>query len=144
LIPDIIIAIENLIIAILITLASHRVKTMKHVVFFLILFFGSGIAANAQWVPDLGNGKYKNPVIFADYSAPDVIRVDDDFYMVASSFNCMPGIPVLRSRDLVNWKIIGHVYDRLPLEKYEKPVHGQGSWPPSIRYQKGLFYRSDH
>jgi beta-xylosidase len=91
-------------------------------------------------VPDLGNGKYKNPVIYADYSDPDVIRVDDDFYMVASSFNCMPGIPVLHSRDLVNWKIIGHVYDRLPLEKYNKPVHGQGSWAPSIRYHNGLFY----
>ena len=70
-----------------------------------------------DWVPDLGNGKYKNPVLFADYSDPDVIRVGDDFYLVASSFNCMPGIPVLRSKDLVNWKIIGHVYERLPFEK---------------------------
>ncbi|MFC1841172.1 glycoside hydrolase 43 family protein [Thermodesulfobacteriota bacterium] len=113
---------------------------MKHIVFCLILFFASCIIASAQWVPDLGNGNYKNPVIFADYSDPDVIRVDDHFYMVASSFNCIPGIPVLHSRDLVNWKIIGHVYDRLPLEKYEKPVHGQGSWAPSIRYHNGLFY----
>ena len=92
------------------------------------------------WVPDLGNGKYKNPILYADYSDPDVIRVNDDFYMVASSFNAMPGIPVLHSKDLVNWKIIGHVYDRLPFEKYDKPAHGQGSWAPSIRYHENMFY----
>jgi beta-xylosidase len=113
---------------------------MKFIAYFLIPFFMICSNATAQWMPDLGNGKYKNPVIFADYSDPDVIRVEDDFYMVASSFNCMPGIPVLHSKDLVNWKIIGHVYDSLPLEKYEKPFHGQGSWAPSIRYHKGLFY----
>lgn len=113
---------------------------MKRIIFSIILVFSTCITATAQWVPDLGNGRYKNPVIFADYSDPDVIRVEEDFYMVSSSFNCMPGIPVLHSRDLVNWKIIGHVYERLPLEKYDKPVHGQGSWAPSIRYHNGLFY----
>ncbi len=112
---------------------------MKYI-FGLILIFSTCTAADAQWVPELEKGKYKNPVIYADYSDPDVIRVEDDFYMVASSFNCMPGIPVLHSRDLINWKIIGHVYSRLPLEKYDKPVHGQGSWAPSIRYHNGLFY----
>ena len=105
----------------------------------LILIFPFVLMARI-WTPDPGNGRYKNPVIFADYSDPDVIRVEDNFYMVASSFNCMPGIPVLHSRDLVNWSIIGHVYKRLPLEKYNKPVHGQGSWAPSIRYHDGLFY----
>ncbi len=101
----------------------------------------SGVKLYSQgWIPDLQNNKYKNPIIFADYSDPDMIRVDDDFYMVASSFNCMPGIPVLHSKDLVNWKIIGHVYERLPFEKYDKPVHGEGSWAPSIRYVNGLFY----
>ncbi|HET8655568.1 MAG TPA: glycoside hydrolase 43 family protein [Longimicrobiaceae bacterium] len=92
------------------------------------------------WVPDLGNGGYRNPVLFADYSDPDVIRVGDDFYLVASSFTAMPGIPVLHSKDLVNWEIIGHVYDRLPLQKYDKPQHGDGSWAPTIRYHNGLFY----
>jgi beta-xylosidase len=97
--------------------------------------------AGAQaWTPDLGNGRYKNPVLFADYSDPDVIRVGDDFYMVASSFNAMPGIPVLHSKDLVNWEIIGHVYQRLPFERYDKPAHGEGSWAPTIRYHAGRFY----
>ena len=113
---------------------------MKFIISLLIFIFMSSFNATAQWVPDMGNNDYKNPIIYADYSDPDVIRVEDDFYMVSSSFNCMPGIPVLHSRDLVNWKIIGHVYEKLPLEKYDKPVHGQGSWAPSIRYHNGLFY----
>jgi beta-xylosidase len=113
---------------------------MKLCSLFFIILFISGFNTLAQSVPDIENKKYKNPIIFADYSDPDVIRVEDDFYMVASSFNCMPGIPVLHSRDLVNWRIIGHVYEGLPLEKYDKPVHGQGSWAPSIRYHDGMFY----
>lgn len=51
------------------------------------------------WVADLGNGKYQNPIIYADYSDPDVVRVGDDFYMTASSFNCVPGLPILHSKD---------------------------------------------
>jgi len=92
------------------------------------------------WISDLGNGIYKNPILYADYSDPDVIRVGDDYWMIASSFNCMPGIPLLHSYDLVNWEIVNHIYDRLPLQKYEHPVHGQGSWAPSIRYHEGMFY----
>jgi beta-xylosidase len=105
----------------------------------ILLVFGVNLSAQT-WIADLGNGRYKNPVLFADYSDPDVVRVGDDFYMVASSFNCMPGIPVLHSKDLVNWRIIGYVYERLPFEKYDKPAHGQGSWAPSLRYHNGLFY----
>jgi beta-xylosidase len=98
-------------------------------------------SAQAQvWMPDQGNGSYKNPIIYADYSDPDVIRVGSDYYMVASSFNCQPGIPVLHSKDLVNWKIINYVYTSLPLQRYDKMQPGQGSWAPSIRYHKGLFY----
>lgn len=92
------------------------------------------------WSPDLGDGNFKNPIVFADYSDPDLIRVNDDFYMVSSSFNCMPGIPILHSKDMVNWKIINHVYQSLPLEKYNKPAHGEGCWAPSIRYHDDKFY----
>src|SRR3972149_4359679 len=113
-------------------------KTLLLLFIFQNIFCLCIIAQN--WEPDLGNGKYKNPVIFADYSDPDVIRVGGDFYLVASSFTCMPGIPVLHSNDLVNWKIINHVYKNLPLEKYDKPVHGEGSWAPSIRYHNNKYY----
>ena len=108
---------------------------MKSIIFYHIYYLLLTASVFAQgWVPDLGNGRYKNPILFADYSDPDVIRVEDDFYMVASSFNVMPGIPVLQSKDLVNWTIIGHVCDRLPFEEFDKPNNGRGSWAPSIRY----------
>ncbi len=113
---------------------------IKRLLLFIVLLILFSPLSAQSWQPDLGNGRYKNPIIFADYSDPDVIRVENDFYLVASSFNCMPGIPILHSKDLVNWRIIGHVYDRLLFEKYDKPVHGHGSWAPSIRYQDGLFY----
>jgi beta-xylosidase len=93
------------------------------------------------WVADNGDGTYRNPILHADYSDPDVIRVGDDFYMTASSFNCVPGLPVLHSKDLVNWSIIGHVYQQQPpLDVFGTPQHGSGAWAPAIRYHKGKFY----
>ncbi len=93
------------------------------------------------WVADNGDGTYKNPIIHADYSDPDAIRVGDDFYMTASSFNAAPGLPILHSKDLVNWSLMGHVFTRqTPREVFNKPQHGNGVWAPSIRYHKGEFY----
>ncbi|WP_207534524.1 glycoside hydrolase family 43 protein [Desertivirga arenae] len=117
---------------------------MKQRIFFYLFLIAALCATrrvNAQvWIPDNGDGTYKNPIIYADYSDPDVIRVGDNYYMVASSFTCQPGIPVLHSKDLVNWRIINYVYDRLPLQKYDQVQHGQGSWAPSIRYYKGTYF----
>jgi beta-xylosidase len=112
---------------------------MKNALFLLAMLF-SNLAVSSPWISDLGNGHFKNPVLFADYSDPDIVKVGDDFYLVASSFNAMPGIPVLHSKDLVNWKIIGHIYNRLPFEKHDRQAHGLGSWAPAINYHKGLFY----
>jgi beta-xylosidase len=96
---------------------------------------------SAVWCPDKGDGTYKNPIIFADYSDPDVIRVGDDFYMTASSFSCFPGLPILHSKDLVNWTIIGHALRKHPVaEQFAKPFHGGGIWAPAIRYHDGMFY----
>lgn len=93
------------------------------------------------WVADLGNGKYKNPVLNADYSDPDAIRVGDDYYMIASSFDGVPGLPILHSKDLVNWSIIGHALIRqIPEAHFSKTQHGNGVWAPAIRYHKGEFY----
>lgn len=93
------------------------------------------------WVSDLGNGKYKNPIIYADYSDPDVCRVGDDYYMTASSFNCIPGLPILHSKDLVNWEIINYAVERLePATQFDLPSHGNGIWAPSIRHHNGEFY----
>jgi beta-xylosidase len=93
------------------------------------------------WVPDNGNGTYKNPILNADYSDPDAIRVGNDFYMVSSSFEDVPGLPILHSKDLVNWTIIGHGLQQLIPEKhFSIPRHGDGVWAPAIRYHKGEFY----
>jgi beta-xylosidase len=106
-----------------------------------VIFF-TGFHLNAQaWQADQGDGTYRNPVIYADYSDPDVIRVGSDFYMVSSSFNCVPGLPVLHSRDMVNWKIINHVFDRMPPEEvFSKVQHGGGAWAPALRYHRGKYY----
>ena len=99
------------------------------------------VEVSEVWQADLGNGHYKNPVIHADYSDPDVIRVGDDYYMTASSFEDVPGLPILHSRDLVNWKLVGHALKRLvPEDYYSIPRHGGGVWAPSIRYHKGEFW----
>lgn len=93
------------------------------------------------WVADNKDGTYKNPILFADYSDPDVCRVGDDYYMTASSFNVAPGLPILHSKDLVNWSLIGHALERQPpVDHFSKPQHGNGVWAPAIRYRNGEFY----
>ena len=89
---------------------------------------------------DLGNGTYQNPVLYGDYSDPDVIRVGSDYYMVSSSFCNSPAIPLLHSKDLVNWKVINYVCQHVPGKRYRNPIHGCGVWAPSIRYHKNEFY----
>lgn len=98
-------------------------------------------AVSKVWVADLGNGSYKNPILHADYSDPDICQVGDNFYMTASSFNAAPGLPILHSKDLVNWQLIGHALDRQPpFEHFARPQHGNGVWAPAIRHHKGEFY----
>lgn len=95
--------------------------------------------ALAPWLPDNGDGTYTNPIIHADYSDPDVIRVGDDYYMTSSSFSHFPGLPILHSRDLVNWTIIGHAVHEYPSPEFRVPQHGMGIWAPSLRYRNGEF-----
>lgn len=93
------------------------------------------------WVADKGDGTYRNPILYADYSDPDAIRVGDDYYLVASSFDAVPGLPILHSKDLVNWTILGHALKQQPpYDVYSKPQHGNGVWAPAIRYHKGEYY----
>ena len=93
------------------------------------------------WVADMGDGRYQNPVLHADYSDPDVIRVGNDYYLIASSFNAAPGLPILHSKDLVNWSIIGHAFNQqYPLDHFRKVQHGNGVWAPAIRFHNNEFY----
>lgn len=112
----------------------------------LLMMLALPMAALAQyksqvWSPDNGNGTYTNPVINADYSDPDVCVAGEDYYLTASSFNCIPGLPILHSKDLVNWEIVGHAVKELePKQVFDRPSHGNGIWAPSIRYHNGEFY----
>ncbi|CAJ1315314.1 glycoside hydrolase family 43 protein [Paenibacillus nuruki] len=87
---------------------------------------------------------YTNPIIHEDYSDPDAIAVGDDFYMVASSFAHVPGLPLLHSTDLVHWKLIHYILPKLEFlegsSDYDQPRHGEGVWAPSLRYQNGRFW----
>ena len=94
---------------------------------------------------DLGNGSYRNYIIYSDYSDPDVIRVGEDYYMISSTFHFNPGITILHSKDMVNWELTGHVID--DLSKLHRDFsframggYGDGIWAPSLRYHEGRFY----
>lgn len=92
------------------------------------------------WNADLGKN-FKNPILYADYSDPDAIRVGDDYYMTASSFNETPGLPILHSRDMVNWQLVNHAIKELvPTDHFSLPKRGDGVWAPSMRFHKGEFY----
>jgi beta-xylosidase len=113
--------------------------------------------AAAGAVPGMAATTYRNPILYADYSDPDVIRAGKDYYLAASSFHFSPGLPILHSRDLVHWSILGHVLPKLTFapeydmpgpfalnDATSKPTIGTryagGVWAPSLRYHKGLFY----
>ena len=119
---------------------------MRKIISVCLLLLATAVMAQQDyrsevWSPDNGDGTYTNPVINADYSDPDVCVVGDDYYLTASSFQCIPGLPVLHSKDLVNWEIIGYaVRQLLPREVFDTPSHGNGIWAPSIRYHNGEFY----
>lgn len=107
------------------------------------LFMGK---ANSQsWTADNGNGTFTNPLFYDEFTDPDLIRVDTVFYMVASSMHAMPGLPLLRSKDLVNWEFVTYIFDKLDLGpefhlEGDKGIYGNGIWAPAIRYHKGTFY----
>lgn len=124
----------------------YKMKFSIQNIFLFIGFVSIYISGFSQggvskvWVADHGD-TYQNPIIYADYSDPDVIRVGEDFYMTSSSFNCLPGLPILHSKDLVNWQLIGHALEKLPpAEVYDKPGHGNGVWAPCIRFHNNEFY----
>jgi beta-xylosidase len=113
---------------------------MKNILLVTLVLAACTLKAQVK-SPDNGNGTYTNPIIHADYSDPDAIRVGEDYYLVASSFNCIPGLPILHSKDLVNWTLINHALRKQPpFDFHDKARHGGGVWAPAIRYHKGEFY----
>jgi len=114
---------------------------------YFILIISVSLAAQQKehtskvWVADNGDGTYTNPILHADYSDPDVARIGDDYYMTASSFNTSPGLPILHSKDMVNWKLINYALPKqVPTQTFEVPQHGNGVWAPSIRTHNNELY----
>ena len=103
--------------------------------------FHAAAQSPLPWSADLGNGEYRNPVLHADYSDPDVIRVGSMFYMTSSSFSNAPGLPLLQSSDMVNWELVGHALPALPPHDFfSKPQPGKGVWAPALRHHDGKFW----
>lgn len=97
------------------------------------------------WTSDNGNGTFSNPLFYDEFSDPDLIRVGDDFYLTGTTMHAMPGLPVLHSRDLVNWTLLAYAFDRLDLGlafrlEGGQEIYGQGIWAPCFRYHNGLFH----
>ena len=102
-------------------------------------------AFSRTWTSDNGNGTYTNPLFYDEFSDPDMIRVGDDYYLTGTTMHAMPGLPVLHSKDLVNWELLGYAFDKLDLgPEYRleegKDAYGQGIWAPCIRHHLGIFY----
>ena len=113
--------------------------------FFLLASTASAQNTVTTWTADNGNGTYTNPLFYDEFSDPDIIRVNDDYYLTGTTMHSMPGLPILHSKDLVNWKLIGYVFNRLDLGpefrlEENKSIYGQGIWAPSFRYHKGTYY----
>ncbi|MGH7615594.1 MAG: family 43 glycosylhydrolase [Gemmatimonadaceae bacterium] len=102
------------------------------------------VALAQTWTADLGNGTFSNPLFYDEFSDPDLIRVGDDYYLTGTTMHAMPGLPVLHSRDLVNWELMSYAVDRLDLGPAYRleggDVYGQGIWAPSLRYHAGTFH----
>ena len=114
---------------------------MKKIGILLFLFVVLGVNSFAQ------NNKAHNPIIFADVPDMSMIRVGDTYYMSSTTMHMTPGVPIMKSKDLVNWKMVNYAcatlgdMDALNLNN-GKNNYGKGSWASSIRYHNGLFYVS--
>jgi beta-xylosidase len=117
---------------------------MKKLLLIVALMVHSSVSAQT-WKADNGDGTFTNPLFYDEFSDPDLIRVGEDYYLTGTTMHSMPGLPVLHSRDLVNWKLLGYALDRLDLGpefrlEDGKEAYGQGIWAPSFRYHNGTFY----
>lgn len=102
-------------------------------------------AQESTWTADNGNGTFSNPLFYEEFSDPDLIRVGNDYYLTGTTMHTMPGLPVLHSKDLVNWELLSYAVDRLdvlPQLRMEngKEFYGQGIWAPCIRFHQDTFY----
>lgn len=99
-----------------------------------------------SWSADNGNGTFTNPLLYDEFSDPDILRVGDDYYLCGTTMHTVPGLVILHSRDLVNWENVSYCFDRFDFDddafslKNHKEIYGQGIWAPCIRYSNGMLY----
>jgi len=124
-----------------------QVSSRRRLAALLLLLAAPAVAqrTSRSWASDNGNGTYSNPLFYDEFSDPDMIRVGADYYLTGTTMHTMPGLPILHSRDLVNWRIVGYALDRLDLGpdfrlEDGKEIYGQGIWAPSFRYHNGTYY----
>ena len=132
------------------------IRISSTILFYLLVLLVQPFMAVAQntlplqskaptWTADNGNGTFTNPLFFDEFSDPDIIGVGDDYYLTGTTMHAMPGLPVLHSRDLVNWDFLSYAVERLDLGpdfrlEDGRNVYGQGIWAPCFRYHNGKFY----
>lgn len=125
-------------------------KFQKVIGILLVILISNSVIQNLSaqrktWIADNGNGTYTNPIFFDEFSDPDLVRVGDDYYLTGTTMHAMPGLPVLHSKDLVNWKFVSYAMDKLDLGpefrlENGQDIYGQGIWAPCLRYHNGKFY----
>jgi beta-xylosidase len=118
---------------------------MNKILLVLVFALTAALAPARTWTADNGNGTFTNPLFYDEFSDPDLIRVGDDYYLTGTTMHAMPGLPVLHSKDLVNWELLGYACGELnfgPEYRLEngQSIYGQGIWAPSFRFYNGKFY----
>ncbi len=120
---------------------------MRIITFFIALCTAMSMAAQPKsWTADNGNGTFTNPLLYDEFSDPDIIRVGDDYYLAGTTMHTVPGLVILHSKDLVNWENISYCFDRFDFTedrfwlRNHQEIYGQGIWAPCIRYANGQFY----
>ena len=111
---------------------------MKKIILLLFSFLSVSILFAQE-------SKAHNPIIFADVPDMSMIRVGDSYYMASTTMHMCPGVPVMKSKDLVNWQMLNYAYDKLADDDAlslinGKSNYGRGSWASSLRYHKGTYY----
>lgn len=107
---------------------------------------GAGDTVRKFWSADNGNGTFTNPLVYDEFSDPDIIRVGEDYYLAGTTMHSLPGLVILHSKDLVNWENVSYCFDRFDFDddafslKNGKEIYGQGIWAPCIRHHDGKFY----
>ncbi|WP_026475242.1 glycoside hydrolase family 43 protein [Alkaliflexus imshenetskii] len=104
-------------------------------------------ACKSMPVTESNSHKAVNPIIWADVPDMSIVRVDDTYYMASTTMHMSPGLPIMKSKDLVNWELVSYAYnvlvdnDKMGLNNGER-AYGNGSWAPSLRHHNGVFYAS--